>query len=305
MSHVATNWAFSQRGLKPSAKIILLVLADCHNPAYGCFPTQAFLADACEMNRDTVNVQLAHLEEKGLIRRVRSIDPVSKRQRPTRYKLGFEDDFGGPDRGADDDNNPSPAPPLPSTGGPQNSVSEKPTQTRNAVSEFPAEPCRKNPESRVGNSDTNLVKEPVREPCVGGDAAHTPNGFEKFWKAHPRQRDRKRAEKLFAQAVAAGVHPEVIIQAAERYRAENAGNKAQYVAYADNWLDQRRWEDYGPSQPVAAMSDVVKNAAAFWAKKMKAGSYIPQNAISPEIAACMLRGGMVQERDFLRAGLRI
>ncbi|NPD16454.1 helix-turn-helix domain-containing protein [Xinfangfangia sp. D13-10-4-6] len=66
MSHRATNWAFDQHGLKPSAKIVLLVLADYHNLEHGCFPTQAFLADACEMNRDTVNVQLALVEERGL-----------------------------------------------------------------------------------------------------------------------------------------------------------------------------------------------------------------------------------------------
>lgn len=143
MSHVATNWAFSQRGLKPSAKIILLVLADCHNPAYGCFPTQAFLADACEMNRDTVNVQLALLEEQGLIRRVRSIDPKTKRQRPTRYHLGFEADFGGPDCDMGDGGDPSPMPSRPAPARPRNPVSEKPTQTPKAVSEKQGKPCRK------------------------------------------------------------------------------------------------------------------------------------------------------------------
>lgn len=293
MSHVATNWAFSQRGLKPSAKIVLLILADCHNPAYGCFPTQAFLADACEMNRDTVNVQLALLEERSLIRRVRSIDPATKRQRPTRYKLAFEDDFltdGGHEPTGDPGEKP---------------VSENPTQSQKAVSEIPAEPCRKYGESRVGNSDTNPVKEPVREHCVGGEAAHMPAGFEDFWKSHPRPRDRKRAVKLFAQAVAGGVMPEVIVQAAKRYRAENAGNKAQYVAYADNWLDQRRWEDFQAVDTVPARLDAVRNAAVFWATKVKAGAYIPGNAISTEVAACMIRGGLVQEQDLLRAGLRI
>lgn len=139
MSHVATNWAFSQCGLKPSAKIVLLILADCHNPAHGCFPTQTFLADACEMNRDTVNVQLAHLEERGLIRRVRSIDPATKRQRPTRYKLAFEEDFNGGDCSVE----PPPSPAAPVTKMPSKPVSENPTQTPKAVSEFPAEPCRK------------------------------------------------------------------------------------------------------------------------------------------------------------------
>lgn len=297
MSHVATNWAFSLRGLKPSAKIILLVLADCHNPAHGCFPTQAFLADACEMSRDTVNVQLAHLEECGLIRRVRSVDPATKRQRPTRYKLAFEADFGGEDPPA------SPPDSAPKTA--RKSVSEIPTQTPKAVSEIQAKPCRNYGESRVGNSDTNLVKEPVKKPCVGGVAAHTPEGFEDFWKAHPRPRDRQRAERLFADAVAKGIGPEAITQAATRYRAENAGNKPQYVAYADNWLEQRRWEDYQATAPLIARTDAVRDLATFWAKKLKCGAYIPPSGISAEVAHCMIQGGLVLEQDLLRAGVRL
>ena len=41
MSHAATNWALKQKGLKPATKIVLLCLADCHNPQHGCFPSQA------------------------------------------------------------------------------------------------------------------------------------------------------------------------------------------------------------------------------------------------------------------------
>lgn len=77
------------------------------------------------------------------------------------------------------------------------------------------------------------------------------------------------------------------------------------MAYADNWLDQRRWEDYQTAEPLTAQSDVVKNMAAFWAKKVKAGVYIAPTAISAEIAACMIQGGFAQERDLLRGGLRI
>lgn len=103
----------------------------------------------------------------------------------------------------------------------------------------------------------------------------------------------------------AGVQREEIVRAAERYRAENAGNKPQYLAYADNWLDQRRWEDYQAAAPVVARSDAVRDTATFWAKKVKAGAYIPPTAISAEIAACMIRSGLVQEQELLRAGLRL
>ena len=54
MSHKATVWAIQQRGLKPATKIVLWFLCDRHNPDFGCFPTQARLADV-------VSVQIAFI----------------------------------------------------------------------------------------------------------------------------------------------------------------------------------------------------------------------------------------------------
>lgn len=144
MSHAATNWAIQQRGLKPATKIVLWHLADCHNPAYGCFPTQAYLAEACEMHRDTVNEHLAILEKRGLIRRERDVDPATRRQRPTRYHLLMEG---------------------------EKPVSETPTRPCGQPAKSDDEPCRNSGGSRVGNSDTNLVKEPVRSPLKDPSSA--------------------------------------------------------------------------------------------------------------------------------------
>ena len=93
MSHDATNWAIKQRGLKPTAKIVLWHLCDRFNPDYGCFPSQARLAHDCEISRATLNRHLDGLEEGKLIRRIRVIDPRTGQQRPTRYILGFEPGF--------------------------------------------------------------------------------------------------------------------------------------------------------------------------------------------------------------------
>ena len=93
MSHEGTNWAIKTKGLRPITKIVLWHLADCHNPSAGCFPTQEYLAERCEISRASVNRQLDELEEAGLIRREPQIDPDTKRQRPTRYRLAFEEGF--------------------------------------------------------------------------------------------------------------------------------------------------------------------------------------------------------------------
>lgn len=130
MSHEATNWAVRQRGLSPATKIVLWHLADRHNPDHGCFPEQARLAADCEMSRSSLNNHLNALEEKGLIRRIRRVDPTSHKQMSTRYILGFEEEFA---------QEPSP----------------------NSGHGNPQKPCPNSGESRVQNLDTNSVREPV------------------------------------------------------------------------------------------------------------------------------------------------
>ena len=93
MSHAATNWAIQQRGLKPATKIVLWFLCDRHNPDFGCFPTQARLAEDAEMSISALNDHLATLEDLGLIHRIRVKDLRTHRRLPTRYILGFEQGF--------------------------------------------------------------------------------------------------------------------------------------------------------------------------------------------------------------------
>ena len=131
MSHRATNWAIQQRGLAPATKLVLWHLCDRHNPDYGCFPSQDQLAADAEISRASLNTHLDKLERAGLIRRERRLDDDTKRQRTTRYFLGFEEEFA-----------PKPCPDSGHGSTP--------------------EPCPDLAKSRVQNLDTNLVsKEPV------------------------------------------------------------------------------------------------------------------------------------------------
>lgn len=143
MSHKATNWAIQQRGLMPATKLVLWHLCDRHNPDFGCFPSQDQLAADAEISRASLNVHLEKLETAGLIRRHRRVDEVTRKQKSTRYVLGFEDDFGGE--------------PCPDSGHGK-----------------PQKPCPDFGKSRVQNLDSNLVREPVtttaREADIVGDA---------------------------------------------------------------------------------------------------------------------------------------
>ena len=146
-------------------------LCDRHNPDYGCFPSQLRLAHDCEISRSTLNVHLDRLETAGLIRRVTCIDPVTKRQKPTRYFLGFEA-LPSPD---DTDPGPETGPGFECDKGPVRAAAEIPSNTvdadmpcpelgHGAVSGFGPDPCPENGPGRVRNPDTNPVREPLRKP---------------------------------------------------------------------------------------------------------------------------------------------
>ena len=152
MSHRATNWAFEQRGLKPATKLVLLCLADRHNPDYGCFPAQDTLANDTEMSRSALNEHLKTLEEAGLIRREKRKSDATKRHVSTRYLLGFEIA----------DETQDVVEPCPESGhgnGPE------------AVSGNGEKPCPDSGKSRVRIPDTNPVREPVSKPVNAREGA--------------------------------------------------------------------------------------------------------------------------------------
>lgn len=94
MSLKAVNWAMSQKGLKPTAKLVLLQLADRHHPAHGCFPSQSRLAEDCEVSLSSLQRHLKALEGAGVIRRVKRPDVSAFPRRATLYQLGFEFEEG-------------------------------------------------------------------------------------------------------------------------------------------------------------------------------------------------------------------
>lgn len=95
MSHAATKWAFDQperfRDMKPSEWAVLLVLADCHNPVHGCFPSQDYICSKTNLAERAVRDHLNRLRERGLINWDSARE--SGRRGANRYRLGCEDNF--------------------------------------------------------------------------------------------------------------------------------------------------------------------------------------------------------------------
>lgn len=271
MSHAATNWAIKQRGLEPASKLLLWQLADRHNKDTGrCDPSQERLAEDCEMSRASVIRHLTKLEKAGLIRRIKRLNQRTKRQESNSYQLAFDNDFA---------------------------ESQNDTRTE---SQFEQEPCLKSDESRVSNCDTNPVRELGREPvCADETAPNTHPEFESFWEAYPRPRNREQTSTAFSKAVADGADPKQIIEAARAYQAENEGNRAQYIAFSDNWLNTQRWTDHAKGQATADKPDI----AVFWAERIRSGRPVFANPINRDLAMEMVKRGLVSPQELESAGV--
>jgi hypothetical protein len=336
MSHAATNWAIQQRGLKPTTKILLWHLCDRFNPDFGCFPSQEQLAEDCEISRSTLNEHLALLETTGLVRRVQRLNPGTKRQMPTRYILAFEPGFA--------QNWPNP---CPETGHGHNVQDDQPfvipenaaeilashmdnrtpcpKTGRGAVSEFEPEPCPENASSRVRNSDTNLVREPVSKPVKEEEGAQARDGLDEglfglllsalgfdldgplpgWWQGWPpREHVRRWRDDL-------GLSDGEILEAAETSRHEHPeppdGPKAldrvmQRAAQhkADDALRKRRKPRTAAAQEVRAITDLP----VLYAEMVNSDRYMPVSAISNSMRDAMLARGLVTAERLRERGIR-
>jgi hypothetical protein len=311
MSHAATNWAIQQRGLKPATKIVLWHLCDRHNPDFGCFPTQARLAEDAEMSISSLNEHLAKLEALGLIRRIRSHDHRTKRRQATRYMLGFEEQ--------------GPQDPLPETGdGSSETDSEHPTEPcpdtgDGAISGFWAIPSPENGQSQLQNPETNLVREPLSKPVKEEEDAAARNAdFDRFfaellsalgfgpnaslpawWQGWPAQQHvRGWSEDL-------GLSEDQIIEVATETRSERP-NPPDGPKALDRFMERAAQRD---AQAAAASGSAGRakggrrrqntpppsrdELAEFYAAKVNSDAYLPPSMISNAMCGEMLARGLV------------
>lgn len=249
------NWALEQRHLKPAPWRVLVMLADRHNKdTLRVDPEQALLAHDCNMSRSTVNRHLEDLESTGLLVRVPRVNPKTQKQMPTFYVL--EIDFAKPPHiefaVSDYETRIKEAQNGNIEGG------RVPNSDTGTVSQKTPIPCPKKRDSRVSKSDTNLVKEPVKEPCAAETAPQTTidqNDFcDRFLAVYPRPGDREKTEDALRKAIGhEGVTPEVLLSAAKAYAEEQKGNQVRYIAYSENWLEQKRWTQHATAtKPVDA-----------------------------------------------------
>jgi hypothetical protein len=322
MSHKATVWAIQQRGLKPATKIVLWFLCDRHNPDFGCFPTQARLADDAEMSISALNEHLARLQELRLIHRVRAQDPHTHKRLATRYILGFEDGF--------------PPEPTPETGdgfaGTDREQGGDPTPEsgHGAISGFSAKPSPENAESHLRNPEINLVREPLSKPVKEEeDAQARDSDFDRFfaellaalgfapnatlpawWQGWPARTHVRRWQDDL------GLSEDRIIETATESRAEHP-NPPDGPKALDRFMERAAQRDALAATAIAngkkakrpsqcevkpPLSDDEK--AAFYAKMVNADGYLPQSVISNTIRDAMLVRGLVTPERLRQRGVR-
>jgi hypothetical protein len=311
MSHRATIWAIQQRGLKPATKIVLWFLCDRHNPDFGCFPTQARLADDAEMSISALNEHLTRLEELRLIHRVRVHDPRTHKRQATRYILGFEDGF--------------PQGPSPETGDGFSRTKEErgddptPDCGHGAISGFPAKPSPDFAQSHLRNPEINLVREPLSKPVKEEeDAQARDSDFDRFfaellgalgfaanaslpawWQGWParlhvqRWRDDLGLSEVRIIETATesrGDHPNPPDgpKALDRFMERAAQRDALAVAASANGKKAKR-QRKATQKPMP--SDDEK--AAFYAAKVNSAEYLPPGMITSSICGLMLARGLV------------
>lgn len=316
MSHAATNWAIQQRGLKPATKIVLWHLCDRHNPDLGCFPTQARLAEDAEMSVSALNDHLARLEALRLIHRVRTHDPRTHKRQATRYILGFEDGFpqepspecGDGETGTEDEQKGEPTPEF----------------GDGAISGFPAKPSPDFAKSHLRNPETNLVREPLREPVKEEEGAQAreaisdevfadllaalgldPAALPGWWQGWPpRLHVQRWRDEL-------GLTEAEIIAAAEASREEHPeppdGPKA--LDRAMQRATQRKVEDVGrkrrkPKAPPTRAEKPITDLPAFYADLVNSDRYLPVSAISNTMRDAMLARGLVTPERLRERGVR-
>lgn len=286
MSHKATHWLanIDPEQITHAEFRVLFHLCDCHNPSHGCFPKQSYLLRATGLSNGGLNKALSELEAKGLIARERRYDGAEKKRLPTMYALAFEPDFkAGTDAEQSDDLTPL-------SGDSPNSTESTDLTPLRAQTYLHS----------GGDSIDEPVNEPVNEPVTRGRAKFDFSFFlGKFFAAYPRGGDRDTCEDLLRRAIDEdGIDPDHILAAVRAYASEVRDRHAQYIAYPENWLGKRRWEDHKPK--VASTPDEI---AAFWVPRLKAGNPVAVKTISKPTVQMLIAGEFITEAECREAGV--
>ena len=242
MSNIVSAIVQKRKVGSPTRKGILMFMAACaSDDGSGVWASKATMARDLEMGKRTVQVSIDDLAKHGLIAE------VGTRKCPHGFTIEYRLNLDAIQALE-----------------PTNSNLSKPVETT-GVSPAPVQDLRR---SGAGDARRDVQDAhpnhplTMQEPVCSADAVqHTQATFDEFWNAYPRPKDRDGTEKAFAQAVAGGAPPAVIIAGATAYAAEEKNNGRQYLKHSANWLKAQGWQDHtlaGSKQRNGASADAIK-----------------------------------------------
>lgn len=223
-----TALAMKQKGIKPSAKIVLYWLADHYNgETKECFPSHKRLAECCEMTRQSIINQLRILEESGFINILPRYRDNGSHTSNT-YKLLLVD-------------------------------VEK---DKEVVKNFDI-PSQKNEQGLIKDFNTlNLVNNnQVSEP----DNIRVILFFEEVWDRYPRKVGKGAAKKAWVKACNK-INDLALRDAVFEYIEAVNGKTKKFIPHLSTWLNQERWEDELEKEEPTTSSHFLNNL--FKAKPM-------------------------------------
>ena len=204
MSIKIMNEAWEIKGLEPTAKLILMCLADHSNEDdRTCWPAISTIARKCDVSRSTVKRHMKCLAQKGVI---------SKRSRTGDSTLYYI---------------------LP-----DGVVQIEPGST---LDRGVVHSCEPGGGSLVNPKPSVTINEPSLSICAVS-AKRAPDAFEKFWSAFPegRKRGKGKCRDLFNRIIKTkSVPSDQLVQAVMDMR----GIDPDYPPMPATWLNQGRWED--------------------------------------------------------------
>ena len=238
MSIDATRWAWTQRDLSPSEKLVLLALADRAGENMTCFPSNERLQSDTGLNRKTIIACTASLIAKGLVTDTGLRCGQTKQIRVLKL-IGVEarENIKSTENGT-----------VPKVEPSQNwNSTENGTVPKVDAKEGERVPFLdgKGPKNGTRNLSENLPEKRTYQSIAHRRDAE--REFALFWEAYPRKKSKGQALKTWTKLFKAKKLPELSVLLAA-IAAAKAGHDWQrdggkFIPHPGTWLNAMGWED--------------------------------------------------------------
>ncbi len=166
---------------------------------------------------------------------------------------------------------------------------------------------------RPAQGGQNVVPNPENKPredpdCAAG-AAHIFDFDEflrRFMEVYPRFGDLAATDTALRQAIKDGADPEHILAGARAYAAEQKGNLSRYIAYSENWLANRRWEQFARLGNVSTTAPALADKMAEgYLHAILTGNEVVGKYTPKEMAQKFIAEGRATQAECRAAGVQL